>query len=202
MVPSKSLTFVTAAAAATAYVGAVSYYQWTWYHGWPNWTFASKIIEHGWPCTYLTIGSNFDDPSIKTYHWVYWNLFLNSMLCVILTASVATFLASLARHLQETRGQLRFRLSSLIGVTTAVAMVYPLWKLIMVMPKIGENRWSFHMTERAIPAALTQLLVVGLFCAGWCVFVTFRLLFRNVNFKQPPPQPTVDAIHYKGVETP
>ena len=167
MISPKLASFMIASGAAVAYAATMSYYQWKWYNGWPDiFTYAQGLRELGWPCTFLTIGFDFDDPNFRKYNWIYWNLFLNSSLCGLLSISVLLIIFMLVRSLQRFRGRLRFQVSTLLSLTFAVAMTFPLWKLVMLLPLLSVRRWSFLMTERSIPGVLTQLLVLGLFCCG------------------------------------
>jgi len=149
----------------TAYGAFLSYQQWNWYLGSPDGTWAQGLAEFGWPTTHVSRTGSITSPEVH-WNWSMRNLCINCSFCLVLSVSVAHVAYRIGNAMWMSNAR-TISLATLFNVTTSVAAIFPLWKLVLCLPSLGIDRWGIVAFE--IPRSLLYSVVLGLFLLAYGV---------------------------------
>lgn len=150
-----------------AYVAWLSYEQWSYYLGWPEGAWRQGLHEFGWPTRFLV--KVWRAAPDEQWKWSIPCLLINSTFSAVLGFSVGAIAFRMLRAVL-TGSWTSFSLVSLFHLTTAVALVFPLWQSILAVGRIEEGEYFLWVYSACpIPITMWILVQVGLFAAAWCL---------------------------------
>lgn len=177
MKPNTRFALCFAGLVGLAYVAWLSFEQWNYYRGWPVGAWNQGLLEIGWPTRFFVRYW-----SLGVYEGESWSiscLLINSVFAAALAHAVGTVAFRMWRAVSM--GSWRsFSLGSLFQLTTAVAVVFPIWEAIVAAGRVDGETQRWLLTAWPIPTTMWVLVQFGLLAAAWCLLSLAIAVIRSL----------------------